>query len=71
MNSISPTLIPKANGMYPPYIPNIPNANIQIQLTYIPPIVGRIYPIQIYIIQGPNLPGPNLPRTHFHYSDKG
>ena len=39
---------------------------IKIQLTYIFPIVGRIYPIQMNIKQGPNLPGldllgPNLP----------
>ena len=33
---------------------------IKIQLTYIFPIVGRIYPIQMNIKQGPNLPGPNL-----------
>ena len=39
---------------------NISNTNTQIQLTYIPPIVSRMYLIQIYIIQGPNLPGPNL-----------
>ena len=30
-----------------------------------PPKVGRIYPIQIYIIQGPNLPEPNLLHPNF------
>ena len=30
-------------------------------MTYIFPIVGRIYPIQMNIIQGPNLPGLDLP----------
>ena len=63
----SPTLLPMGAitpskwHISPNCWQNISNTNIQIQLTYIPPIVGRIYPIQIYKIQGPNLPGPNLP----------
>ena len=58
----SPTLLPKGAltpskwHISPNCWQNISNTNIQIQLTYIPPIVGRIYPIQIYLIQGPNLP---------------
>ena len=58
----SPTLLPMGAltpskwHISPNCWQNISNTNIQIQLTYIPPIVGRIYPIQIYIIQETSLP---------------
>ena len=56
---------------YPPIVGRIYLIQEYIQYQYMNstmlniyfPIVGSIYPIQIYEIQGPNLPGPNLPRT--------